>query len=152
MNETEVQSNMQNRWRLNYQLLFQILSSSNIVYKMLNLHFQWSPIASVMWSCQQCFTIYFTHIVHPKNENSVINYSPSCRSKPVRPLFIFRSQIKIFPMKSESSLTHGECVWCCWHRPRMQMHLVYCQMNAHACVVVLSLMAADSPSREDIIE
>ncbi len=32
----------------------------------------------------------------PKNENSVINYSPSCRSKPVRPLFIFGPQIKIF--------------------------------------------------------
>uniref|UniRef100_A0A672M254 Solute carrier family 25 member 29 n=1 Tax=Sinocyclocheilus grahami TaxID=75366 RepID=A0A672M254_SINGR len=31
-----------------------------------------------------------------KNENSAINYSPSCRSKPVRPLFIFRTQIKIF--------------------------------------------------------
>ncbi len=32
----------------------------------------------------------------PKNENSVINYSPSCRSKSVRPSFIFRKQIKIF--------------------------------------------------------
>jgi len=30
----------------------------------------------------------------PKNENSVINYSPSCRSKPVRPLFIFARQIR----------------------------------------------------------
>ncbi len=29
--------------------------------------------------------------VHP-NINSVINYSPSCRSKPVRPLFIFGTQ------------------------------------------------------------
>ncbi len=41
----------------------------------------------------------------PKNENSVINYSPSCLSKPVRPSFIFRTQIKIFLMKSESFLT-----------------------------------------------
>ncbi len=41
----------------------------------------------------------------PKNENYVINYSPSCRSKPVRPSFIFRTQIKIFLMTSESFLT-----------------------------------------------
>jgi len=34
-----------------------------------------------------------------------MNYSPSCRSKPVRPLFIFGTQIKTFLMKSESSLT-----------------------------------------------
>ncbi len=32
----------------------------------------------------------------PKNENSVINYSPSCHCKPVRPSFIFGTQIKIF--------------------------------------------------------
>ncbi len=44
-------------------------------------------------------------IVHPKNENSVVNYSPSYRSKPVRPSFIYRTQIKIFLMNSESSLT-----------------------------------------------
>ncbi len=42
-------------------------------------------------------------IVHPKNENSVSNYSPS--SFPVRPSFIFRTQIKIFLIKSESFLT-----------------------------------------------
>ncbi len=41
----------------------------------------------------------------PKNENSVINYSPSCRSKPVRLSIIFGTQIKIFLMKSESFLT-----------------------------------------------
>ncbi len=44
-------------------------------------------------------------IVHPKNTNSVINYSPSCCSKPVRPSFVFGTQIKIFLMKSESFLT-----------------------------------------------
>ncbi len=44
-------------------------------------------------------------LVHPQNENYVINYSPSCRSKPVRPSFIFRTQIKIFMMKCESFLT-----------------------------------------------
>ncbi len=31
-----------------------------------------------------------------QNGNYVINYSPSCRSKPVRPLFIFGTQIKMF--------------------------------------------------------
>ncbi len=43
-------------------------------------------------------------IVHPKMK-IVINYSSSCRSKSVRPSFIFRTQIKIFLMKSESFLT-----------------------------------------------
>ncbi len=38
-------------------------------------------------------------------ELPVCNYSPSCRSKPVRPLFIFGTQIKMFLIKSESSLT-----------------------------------------------
>ncbi len=42
-------------------------------------------------------------IAHPKN--SVINYSPSCRFKHIRPSFIFGTQIKIFWMESESSLT-----------------------------------------------
>ncbi len=42
-------------------------------------------------------------IVHPKNENYVINYSPSCRSKPVTRLFLFGTQIKIFLMKRELS-------------------------------------------------
>ncbi len=32
----------------------------------------------------------------PKNENSVISYSPSFCSKPVRPSFIFETQIRIF--------------------------------------------------------
>jgi len=37
----------------------------------------------------------------PKNENSVINYAPSCRSTPVTPSFIFGTQIKIFLIKSD---------------------------------------------------
>ncbi len=41
----------------------------------------------------------------PKNESSVINYSPSCHSKSVRPLFIFGTQIKIFLVKYERFLT-----------------------------------------------
>ncbi len=40
-----------------------------------------------------------------KNKNSVINYLLSCRSKPIRPSFIFRTQMKIFLIKSESFLT-----------------------------------------------
>uniref|UniRef100_A0A671L2J1 Collagen, type XXVIII, alpha 1b n=1 Tax=Sinocyclocheilus anshuiensis TaxID=1608454 RepID=A0A671L2J1_9TELE len=45
---------------------------------------------------------HFKGIIHPKNENSVITYSPSCCSIPIRPSLIFRTQIKIFLMKSES--------------------------------------------------
>ncbi len=41
----------------------------------------------------------------PKNEKSVINYTPSCCSKHARPSLIFGTQIKIFLMHSESSLT-----------------------------------------------
>ncbi len=39
-----------------------------------------------------------------KNENPVINYSPSCRPKHVRASFIFGTQIKIFLVESESFL------------------------------------------------
>ncbi len=58
----------------------------------------------------KCHYKYFITISHkrdssPKNENSVINYLPSCRSKPVRPSFIFWTQIKIFLKKSKSSQT-----------------------------------------------
>ncbi len=67
----------------------------------------------------------------PKNENYVINYSPSSHSKPIRLLFIFRTHIKIFIMNSERFLSlclKGSydaflkviilCIWCnriCWH-------------------------------------
>ncbi len=40
-----------------------------------------------------------------KNENTVINYSPSCHSKPARPSFIFETQMNIFLMKSARFLT-----------------------------------------------
>ncbi len=39
------------------------------------------------------------------NELTNIHFGPTCRSKPIRPLFIFRTQMKIFLMKSESFLT-----------------------------------------------
>ncbi len=51
----------------------------------------------------------FKEIVHPKNENSVFKYSPSCRSKPS---FIFGTQIKMFLMISESYLIlHRQQHW-----------------------------------------
>ncbi len=57
--------------------------------------------------------IIFKGIVQPKN-NSVINYTPSCWSKTIRPSFIFWTQIKIFSM---SFLTlHWE--QCNWNVPR----------------------------------
>ncbi len=43
-------------------------------------------------------------IVHPQIKCISFNYSPSCRSKLVWPLFIFRTQIAIFLIKSESFL------------------------------------------------
>ncbi len=46
----------------------------------------------------------FKGIVQPKNLKYLINYSPSCHSRSLRPLFIFRTQIKIFMMKYESFL------------------------------------------------
>ncbi len=50
----------------------------------------------------------FKGIVHPKIKISHY-YSPSCRSKLVRPPFIFGTQIKIFLMQSESFPTlHGQ--------------------------------------------
>ncbi len=58
-----------------------------------------------------------------QNENSVINYSPSCRSKPIRPSFIFRTQIKMFLMKSESFLTlHRQ--QCNWNVSRLRSEIV----------------------------
>ncbi len=56
---------------------------------------------------EMAFATYITSVIYqgetwvssPKNENSVINYSPSCLSKPIRPLFIFETQIKIFLMR-----------------------------------------------------
>ncbi len=35
-------------------------------------------------------------LFHSKNENSVIIYTPSCHSKPIRFFFIFGTQMKIF--------------------------------------------------------
>jgi len=45
---------------------------------------------------------WFKVLLHPKWKFCHwLGYSPSCRSKPVRLLFIFGTQIKIFLMKSE---------------------------------------------------
>ncbi len=40
-----------------------------------------------------------------KKDNFVMNYSPSCCSKPVKHSFIFGTLIEIFLMKSESFLS-----------------------------------------------
>jgi len=42
----------------------------------------------------------FKGLVHPKWKKSVINYSPSCHSEPVRLCLKFGTQMKIFWMKS----------------------------------------------------
>ncbi len=47
------------------------------------------------------FMIFKESNSSPKKYNFVINYSPSCRSKPVRPSFIFRTQVEIFFIKSD---------------------------------------------------
>ncbi len=65
-------------------------------------------------------------LVHPKNENCVINYLPSCSSKPIR--LIKRLQMKRFLMKSENPREyHDTCVWCCQRRIQtsINMHLFY---------------------------
>ncbi len=46
----------------------------------------------------------------PKNEYSVINYSPSHRSKPVRPSFIFRTQIKIIEIIIWNPIAFWPCI------------------------------------------
>ncbi len=63
-------------------------------------------------------TLYLGELISLKGiiQISVINYSPSCRFKPIRPSFILGTQIKIFWIESESSLTlhrqqyyHDQC-------------------------------------------
>ncbi len=57
----------------------------------------WKDIIKHLQKCEGC--THFCEIIHelPQLCSSVINYSPSCHSKPVRP-FIFGTQIKIFLM------------------------------------------------------
>ncbi len=63
-------------------------------------------------------TLYLGELISLKGiiQISVINYSPSCRFKHIRPSFILGTQIKIFWIESESSLTlhrqqyyHDQC-------------------------------------------
>ncbi len=44
-------------------------------------------------------------LLHYQNENFVINHLPSCRSKPVKALFVFGTQFKIFWMKTRRLVT-----------------------------------------------
>ncbi len=39
---------------------------------------------------------FILRVSSPQNAHFVINYSPSCRSKPIRPSFIFGTHIKVF--------------------------------------------------------
>ncbi len=38
--------------------------------------------------------------LHPKMKSVVINHLPPCRSKPVKALFVFGTQFKVFWMKT----------------------------------------------------
>ncbi len=79
--------------------------------------------------------IYYWRVSSPQNDNSVINISPSCHSKPIRPSFIFRTQIKIFFIKCESSLAlHRQQRNCNVPRPR---NVVRTSINS-PCKTVLS--------------
>ncbi len=46
------------------------------------------------------FMIYLKGLPPPQNETFVINHLPSCCSKPVKALFVFGTQFKIFWMKN----------------------------------------------------
>ncbi len=95
--------------------------------------------------------------ISSKNKNSVINYSPSCRSKPVRPSFFFKTQIKIFfrwnprafwpsidsnatdTFKAQKRSKDNVVITMTDARDAADAGagLVYKRRNAHACVVVL---------------
>ncbi len=65
----------------------------------------WSSFNNWLYILHWNWTLRIKRHGSPKDVNSVINYSPSCLYKHVRPSFIFGTQIKIFLMKSESFLT-----------------------------------------------
>ncbi len=46
-----------------------------------------------------------SRVTPPQNENYVINHLPPCRSKPVKALFVFGTQFKIFWMKTGRLVT-----------------------------------------------
>ncbi len=52
-----------------------------------------------------CLTLTYLNKLQIYRSTSEINYSPSRRSKPVSPSFIFGTQMKIFFIRSESFLT-----------------------------------------------
>ncbi len=54
-------------------------------------------------TCAATLLMYIKGLVHPKND--VMNYSLWCRSRPVRPLLIVRTQMKMFLFESEISQT-----------------------------------------------
>ncbi len=70
-------------------ILSTILLQTTIAESFIKMKKQYDITFSLSWSL-----IMLKGLVHQKKENSVINYSPSCRSKPIRPLFIFRHKLK----------------------------------------------------------
>ncbi len=82
-------------------------STGSLSYVHLVCILHWIYIESCLfWYILKCHLFLWCkaeRVSSPQNENCVINYSPSCRSKPVRPSFIFRTWIKKFLMKSEIS-------------------------------------------------
>ncbi len=85
----------------------------------------------------------------------VINYSLSCRSKPIRPLFIFRTQIRIFLMKSGSFLTlYGkQCIWNLNHN-QLRAHIHF-EGNSHSfpphSIILHSWMSITNFGLHDIL-
>uniref|UniRef100_A0A8C1YPP4 Kinesin family member 21A n=1 Tax=Cyprinus carpio TaxID=7962 RepID=A0A8C1YPP4_CYPCA len=62
-----------------------------------------SSVNSICTNSSQLFTA--SEVTPPQNENVVINHLPPCRSKPVKTLFIFGTQFKIFWMKTGRLVT-----------------------------------------------
>ncbi len=100
----------------------EVVQSEMIILSLFNSLFKCAKVTTHILSSLGSQNV-FIHLVHkgknwyscsPKDKNSVIKYSPSCRSKPVRPLLIFGTQIKISLMKSKNFLTlHRQ--QCNWH-------------------------------------
>ncbi len=70
-------------------------------------------------------------------ERHVINYSPSCLSKPIRPLFIFGTQSKgvIWCFFIKIIIL---CVWCnriFWHALMFKKHIIF-QIHSQPCTLL----------------
>jgi len=78
----------------------------SMTYRLLiKTHTQFKKISYFMKSVSLFWVNGLKGIVHPKMKILSVFCSLSCCSNPVRPLFIFGTQIKIFLIKSESWIT-----------------------------------------------